>query len=166
MFKQSKIWKFWTSLTQKLETLPAPDLNLFARLYIATVFFKSGRTKVTGEQGEGLWDSIISYITPSDSALFLFEEEYALPFISADVAAQLAILAETVLPLLLILGFATRLSAFALFIMTLIIQVFVYPGLWTEHVIWAVALLLLILRGGGRITLDCLFLKKYLPKTQ
>lgn len=38
--------------------------------------------------------------------------------------------------------------------MTLVIQLLVYPDAWPTHGTWAVALLLLIGQGGGRLALD------------
>ena len=121
-----------------------PDwlLALAARCGIAGVFFLSGRTKVDG------------LLTVSDSAYMLFAEEYALPLLPWDVAARLATYAEHLFPALLILGLFTRLSAAALLVMVMVIQVFVYPGAWTAHLSWAALLIYLIARGGGRASLD------------
>ena len=47
-------------------------------------------------------------------------------------------------PLLLLIGLATRLSALALLGMTLVIQVFVYPGAYATHGTWAAVLLILM----------------------
>ncbi|MCA1606141.1 MAG: DoxX family protein, partial [Acidobacteria bacterium] len=54
----------------------------------------------------------------------------------------------------LVLGLFTRLSALALLIMTLVIQIFVYPDAWPTHLSWAALLLPLIARGGGKLSLD------------
>ena len=117
-------------------------LALVARLSIATIFLQSGRTKVDG----------VLHVT--DSAVFLFSEEYKLPLLSPDTAAHLAAYAEHFLPLLLVLGLFTRLSALALLGMTLVIEVFVYPDAWPTHLSWAGLLLYLIGRGSGSASLD------------
>ena len=57
-------------------------------------------------------------------------------------------------PLLLALGLFTRFSASALLVMTLVIQVFVYPDAWPTHLSWAGLLLPLIAFGGGTLSLD------------
>jgi putative oxidoreductase len=121
-----------------------PDwlVGLTARTGIAAVFFLSGRTKV-----EGVLDV-------SDSALFLFAEEYRLPVIPSDVAAHLATYAEHLFPLLLVFGLFTRFSALALLIMTAVIQVLVYPGAWATHLVWAGLLIYLIRNGAGALSLD------------
>ena len=62
---------------------------------------------------------------------------------------------------LFVLGFATRLSALGLLIMTAVIQVFVYPESWSVHILWAAILVYLIKHGGGKISLDHLLNKKY-----
>lgn len=129
-------------LNSLFDAIPG-DLVAFAlRVFPAMVFFQSGRTKV-----EGLF-------TIKDSTWFLFEQEYALPIIPSDLAAVLATTAEHVLPILMILGLATRLSAFGLLVMTAVIQIFVYPSAWITHGLWAAALLAVVARGPGSWSLD------------
>jgi putative oxidoreductase len=84
----------------------------------------------------------------------LFRDEYRLPFLAPEIAAPLAATAEHLFPLLLLLGLATRGAAFALLVMTLVIQVFVYPGAYATHATWAAILLLLVARGPGAFSLD------------
>lgn len=117
-------------------------IALAARFGIAGVFWYSGRTKVEG------------WLTVSDNAVALFADEYQVPLLSPELAAHLAAYAEHLFPLLLVLGLATRASALALLGMTAVIQVFVYPLAWPTHLVWAVALLYLAGRGGGRFALD------------
>lgn len=122
--------------------IPHDLLALCARLSMAAVFFQSGRTKVTG------------LLSVSDTAIGLFEDEYHLPWIPAELAAHLAAYAEHLFPLLLLVGLGTRFSALALLGMTAVIEVFVYPAAWPTHLTWATALLYLLGRGGGAWTLD------------
>jgi putative oxidoreductase len=117
-------------------------LALAARFGIAGVFWLSGRTKVDG------WLSV------SENAVALFEDEYKVPVLSPELAAHLAAYAEHVFPVLLVIGLATRVSALALLGMTAVIQVFVYPLAWPTHLVWAAALLYLAARGAGRISVD------------
>lgn len=125
--------------------LPPALPLLLARLGVAAVFFQSGRTKVDG------------LLTIKDSTYFLFSEEYRLPFIPSDIAAHLATWAEHLFPILLVLGFMTRLSALALLGMTAVIQIFVYPDAWPTHLSWAALLTTTITFGAGRWSLDRLF---------
>jgi putative oxidoreductase len=122
--------------------LPSSLLLLVARLGIAAVFFQSGRTKV-----EGL-------LTIKASTYELFRSEYALPFVSPELAAHLATYMEHLCPILLVLGLFTRYGAAALLGMTLVIEIFVYPDAWPTHLSWAGLLLPLIANGGGRWSLD------------
>jgi putative oxidoreductase len=117
-------------------------LALLCRISVAAIFWLSGRTKVTG------WLEI------SDSAITLFETEYQLPLVPPVLGAHLAAYAEHLFPILLVLGLATRFGALALLGMTAVIQIFVYPQAWPTHLSWAVILLYLITRGGGRWSLD------------
>lgn len=121
--------------------IPADLVALMLRLFPAAVFWQSGRTKVDG-------------LSIKDTTWFLFEHDYALPVIPSAWAAVMATVAEHVLPVLLVLGLATRLSALGLLAMTLVIQVFVYPGAWVTHGLWAACLLALAARGPGRLSLD------------
>lgn len=135
--------KPFATVADLAETLTPDWLPPFiARLGIAAVFFQSGRTKVEG----------LLTITPS--AYQLFEEEYKLPLLSPHVAAHLATYAEHLFPILLALGLLTRLSAAALLVMTLIIEIFVYPDAWPTHLSWAGLLLPLFARGGGALSID------------
>ncbi|NUQ17029.1 MAG: DoxX family protein [Sphingomonas sp.] len=137
-------WRSPFRLFAKGATAALPDwlLPLVQRLGIAAVFFQSGRTKV-----EGLF-------TLTDSAFYLFQTEYRLPFIAPVPAAYITAASEHIFPILLVLGLFTRLSALALFTMTMVIEIFVYPDAWPTHLSWAAILLPLIARGGGRFSLD------------
>ena len=130
-------------LTDLVErALPPSLLLLVQRLGIAAVFFQSGRTKVEG------------VFTIPDTTVELFRSEYALPVLPPELAACMAAGAEHLFPVLLVLGLFTRLSAAALFGMTMVIQIFVYPDAWPTHLSWAGLLLPLIALGGGNWSLD------------
>ena len=94
------------------------------------------------------------WFTDNDSAFELFRTDYALPLIKPEIAAYAAAYSEHLFPLLLVLGLFTRFSATALLIMTLIIEIFVYPDAWPTHLSWAGLLLPLIALGGGKLSLD------------
>ena len=120
---------------------------LVTRFALAGIFWRSGRTKVE----EGTWLQL------SDVQTFLFENEFSGVPIPADIAAPMALYAETLFPILLVLGLATRFSALSLLIMTLVIQIFVFPeAWWTVHILWAAMAAILISRGGGLFSLDAL----------
>ncbi len=137
------------------ERIPNTLTAFIARFSIAAVFWNSGQTKVegfvvnlvTGEFKLG-WPRL------SDSALTLFQYEYKLPFIPPEIAAPMAATAEHVLPVLILIGLGTRFSALALLGMTLVIQLFVYPGAYATHGTWAAVLLYLMARGPGMLSVD------------
>ena len=54
----------------------------------------------------------------------------------------------------LLLGLATRLATLPMLGMTLVIEAFVYPEDWIEHLIWASLLVFILTRGPGPISLD------------
>ena len=122
-----------------------------ARLFVATTFYLSGRTKVEG------------FLTLKPSAYYLFETEFSLPLIPPAFAALMTTYAEHLFPVLLILGLASRISAVALLVMTLVIEIFVYPGAWATHLAWASAMIFIIFRGPGALSIDNLLRRRYLP---
>jgi putative oxidoreductase len=56
--------------------------------------------------------------------------------------------------ILLVLGLGTRLATLPLLGMILVIQTFVYPNAYAEHLTWASILLFLLTRGGGTWSVD------------
>ena len=122
--------------------IPDWPLAFLLRLGVAVPFFLSGRTKVEG----------LLTITPSTR--YLFAEEYRVPLLPSDFAATLATYAEHALPVLLVLGLFTRSAALGLLGMTLVIQLFVIPGGWPTHLLWAGPLVYLVARGPGTASLD------------
>lgn len=144
--------------------LPPSLLALLARFSIAAVFWKSGQTKVQGFAMDVVsGDFSLGWPHLSDSVVELFQYEYQLPFLAPQVAALAAALAEHIFPTLLLVGLATRLSAFALLVMTATIQIFVYPGAYPTHGTWAVVLLYLMSTGPGKLSLDALIHKHFMP---
>jgi putative oxidoreductase len=115
--------------------------KLFVRLYVANAFFKAGWLKFNN------WDS----------TLYLFEEEYQVPIIPWEFAAYLATAAEIILPILLLLGLASRLVASKLFLFN-IMAVVSYPVLWNggfyDHKLWGVMLLITVIFGPGKFAAD------------
>ena len=130
-----------------LQTL-APAVDLAVRVLVASVFFKSGLTKIAS------WSSTVS----------LFENEYAVPFLSPDVAALLGTSVELFFPVLLVLGLGSRFSAAVLFVFN-IIAVISYPDLGEvglkDHQMWGLLLLVTLLHGPGRLSLDHLISRRF-----
>jgi len=144
-----------TSVTAVFSRIPEGAIKLLARFSLALTFWLSGQTKIEGLVLDPIGRNIqLGWPRISDSALELFRSEYALPVIAPDLAALLAATAEHVFPLLLLAGLATRLSASALLVMTVVIQVFVYPNAYPTHGLWAALLLYLMARGPGAVSLD------------
>ena len=142
------IEKTYSQITALLERYAAPVLDLAVRLWMARIFFNSGRTKIAD------WDSTV----------FLFEEEYKVPLLPPEAAAGLATTFELCMPVLLVLGLATRLAALPLLGMALVIQFALgasdsaYDNI--EHYYWMFLSAMIVLRGPGTLSLDHLLGKK------
>lgn len=144
------------------DRIPHSLIALLARFSLAMTFWLSGQTKIQGLVLDPIGRSVqLGWPYLSDSALDLFRYEYALPLFPPESAALMAATAEHVFPVLLLLGLASRLSAFALLMMTLVIQTFVYPAAFPTHGLWAVAMLLIMARGPGQLSLDHLLAKRF-----
>jgi len=143
------------TLTGLLARIPHSLIAVLGRFSIAAVFWKSGETKIQGFALD-IVSGTFQFGMPrlSDSAIDLFREEYRLPFLSPELAAPLAAFAEHLFPALILVGLATRFSALALLIMTLTIEIFVYPDAYPTHGVWATVLLFLMARGPGVFSLD------------
>jgi putative oxidoreductase len=128
----------FSALTARLELFPLSILQLAMRLGVGAVFFRSGLLKIDS------WQFTVQ----------LFRDEYKVPLLDPVLAAQAATALELGVPPLLFLGLATRLATLPLLGMIAVIQVFVYPNAWSDHLMWASALLLVLTRGPGVFSLD------------
>ena len=126
----------------------APVGDLVIRLWVANVFWKSGLTKIQS----------------FDTTITLFTYEYHVPFLPPEIAAYLATAIELGFSVLLALGLAGRFSAFVLFVFN-IMAVISYPGLndagLQQHQVWGIMLLMPLLHGPGKLSLDYLIGRKF-----
>ena len=127
-----------------LDRIPYSVLAVPLRLAVATVFWNSAMTKLDD------WNA----------ALSLFTDEYKLPLLPPQIAAYAAVGIELTMPVLLVLGLATRLASLVLLAMTVVIEAFVYPLAWPTHIQWAAMLLVLLCRGPGAASLDRLLSRR------
>jgi putative oxidoreductase len=125
-------------LYDRLGLLPLSFIQLMARVSMAMIFWRSGQAKIAN------WDLTLQ----------LFANEYKVPILPPEIAAPMAAAVELSTPVLLVLGLFTRLATLPMIGMTLVIQLFVYPQAWVDHLTWATMLLLLLSRGPGLISLD------------
>jgi putative oxidoreductase len=131
---------------RRMATVVAPPI---LRIALAVPFFRSGLTK---------WDGFLEL---SPSAAYLFSDEFKLhifggvyDFPAPDLFALVDAVAEIALPILLVLGLATRFVAFALLVMTGVIQLVVPDGWANFHLPWAGLALAIMALGPGPLSLD------------
>jgi putative oxidoreductase len=127
-----------------LERIPVAIPQLLFRFGVGVIFWRSAQSKLAS------WDT----------TLLLFREEYKVPVLPPELAAYLATAVELAAPVLLVLGLATRLGAAAMLAMALVIQLFVYPQSYPDHLLWAGPLAYLIIRGPGTVSLDHLIRRR------
>lgn len=143
--------KPYSAIARLLELL-APVFDLTVRLWVAWVFFKSGLVKIQS------WDTTV----------MLFNYEYNVPLLSPQVAAWTGTAAELILPVLVALGIAGRLSALALFAFNAV-AVYAYASFLfgaegaaglQQHILWGVMLLITVFHGPGKLSVDHLLCKR------
>jgi len=125
-----------------------------ARIALALPFLRSGMTRWNGFPH--LADATY-YLFEELFKLHIFGNEYAIPM--PDVVAFLTACAEICLPILLIVGLATRFSALGLLAMTGVIQLVVPDGWINFHLYWAALALAVMAIGPGPLSLDHLISK-------
>jgi putative oxidoreductase len=138
------------TILSRLEAVPLSVNGLICRFAVAGVFWRSGETKVH------------DFFYLNDSTYDLFRDEYKVPLLPPEIAAVVATISEHLFSALLVIGLASRLSAGALFGMTVVIELFVYPESWPDHLMWSASLIFIILRGPGTWSVDHVIRKKFL----
>jgi putative oxidoreductase len=134
-------------ITNRLERIPMSLLLLLARIGVGMVFFKAGLLK---------YESF-------EFTVLLFRDEYKVPFLDPEFGARMAMVQELALPMFLFLGLGTRLATLPLFGMLFVIQTFVYPNAWADHLYWAGTLLLILAKGPGVLSIDHLISRRFQP---
>lgn len=150
-----RICNFYGKVVCGLEWFAPVSLLLF-RLWVAVDFWRAGVVKVSD----------------MNSTISLFTNLYHVPLLPPVLAAYLGTGIELILPWFLGLGFLGRMTALFLFFYN-IIALISYPGLWpdglwkdfwnggfTDHKVWALMLLAIVVFGPGKLSVDHL-LKKW-----
>jgi putative oxidoreductase len=134
-------------IIQLLDRIPFAVIALIARLATFSVFFRSGSQKLAD------WSATLA----------LFQNEYRVPLLPAHFAAYTAATVELTCSTLILVGLLTRLSVAALLCLVLVIQVFVYPTAWPDHIQWLAFMFILLARGPGELSIDALIARHLAP---
>lgn len=124
----------------RLARFPLSIIQLAGRIGVGATFFKAGLLKYNS------WEFTVK----------LFEDEYRVPLLDPAVAARIAMIQELTIPILLFLGLATRIATVPLLGMIAVIQCFVYPNAYNDHLVWGAILTLVLTRGPGVFSVDYL----------
>jgi putative oxidoreductase len=126
------------ALREQLARFPLSIIQLAMRIGVGAVFFRSGLLKYNS------WEFTVQ----------LFRDEYKVPLLDPAIAAQLAMIQELSVPVFLFIGLATRVATLPLLAMIAVIQIFVYPNAWSDHLLWSSALVFILTRGPGVFSVD------------
>ena len=146
-----KILKIIDNYVQKFSGfIPSWTIPLLARFIIFWVFWLSVQTKISGWTIAG---QHFAFWNLQEVTIWLFEDDFATILLKGAPAAYLATFGEFFLSLAILFGVFTRLSAFGLLLMTVVIQI-VLPDAWFTHLTWAALLIFLMKYGAGAISVD------------
>ena len=119
-------------------------VDLYIRIHVAEVFFRSGLLKIANWEG----------------TLYLFREQYHVPLLPPVAAAWLGAFGELAFPPLLAIGLAARFAALSLSVVNVVAVVSFWQVLAENeaaamsHVYWGLLLLVTITHGPGKLSLD------------
>ena len=130
----------WNRLRHTLARFPISIILLAGRIGVGVTFFRAGLLKYNS------WELTVQ----------LFQDEYRVPLLDPALAGRIAMVQELTIPILLFAGLATRMATLPLLGMIAVIQTFVYPTAYNDHLTWGAILLLLLTRGAGVLSLDYL----------
>lgn len=131
-------YELFDRFRRRLEHFPLSIILLAGRVGVGATFFKAGLLKYRS------WELTVK----------LFEDEYRVPLLDPEVAAGIAMVQELTIPILLFVGLATRIATLPLLGMIAVIQTFVYPNAYNDHLVWGAILVLVLTRGPGVFSLD------------
>jgi putative oxidoreductase len=126
-------------------------VSLALRWFVGWQFFKAGMVKISD------WSATLA----------LFHDEYKVPVLPPDLAAYMGATGELVLPLLLFVGLVSRPAAAALLFVN-VMAVLSYPQLFAfecpaainDHLYWGILLVVLVMFGPGKFSLDAWLKRK------
>lgn len=127
------------------ERIPYDAIALLARVSVAWQFWMAGRDRMDG--GWDVWE-------PRSATMTMYLGGWNIHWITYQQAAIVTQAAELVLPVLLAVGLASRFAAFGLLVLVMVFELFVHPGPYALHGMWAALLLLIVKAGPGSFSLD------------
>jgi putative oxidoreductase len=142
--------------------VPYAVVALVLRLLLARTFFLAGQDMLDGTKVPfSVYGADLSFLLPiniKDAALALYAAHFPGTTVPTAVTAGIFAWAEFILPILLVIGFATRYAAAFLLVLTVLMQIYLAPGaLWSLHVYLMSLLLVLMSCGPGELSIDAIF---------
>jgi len=137
---RARLWRLGERCLKALDWL-RPLAQLAARIYVGSVFFRSGLTKIHD------WGTTLA----------LFQDEYMVPLLNSSVAAYLATGAELVFPVLLVAGLFGRFAAVGLSVLNIVALISLMDVPDTAlmgHAFWGSLLGFIVLWGSGVLSVD------------
>ncbi|MEZ0226372.1 MAG: DoxX family protein [Alphaproteobacteria bacterium] len=145
------------------ETYLAPLALLATRLYVGMEFWRSGTTKSAEgwDHAKDFFDQIFKPEFEKNHVKHWLGMDISFPVPGAAVGAFGTTYAEIALAVLLMAGLAGRAAAFGIFMISLTIELFVYPGT-DQNLYWMLLMAILVTMGPGTASIDYFIRRKLL----
>jgi len=147
------------SFVTACSAIPYALVALGLRLLMARIFFLDGQTKIGGPRYSlDLYGFDFSVVLPTQvkgETFTAFLTQFAPLPAPPMLAAYMVSYAEFILPIMLVIGFGTRIAAFGMLIMTAVISIYIMPeALWITQIYWVAILMVLLSQGPGQLSFD------------
>lgn len=137
-----------------LEHWLAPLALLAARLHVGIIFWRSGMTKyTTADHGVALFKTEYIPNWEANHVKHWLGLDIPFPVPTAEIMAPMAMCTELACAAMLMLGFGGRMAGFGIFMVTLSVELFVYPDI-ADHLNWMLLMALVVCLGPGKISVD------------
>ncbi len=149
--------KFRRLFFRASDNILEPLILLLTRFYMFDVFYSSGKSKLDNYLNDN-WDTTVQ----------LFRDIHPVPYLPTEIAAIAGTASEVILSCLLLIGLLGRFAALGLLGVTAVIElsfIFQDPDYTTfdGHIMWALLLSFIVIRGSGTISLDTLVSGRFAP---
>ena len=141
--------------------VPYAAVALGLRLLLARVFFLAGQDMLDSPPVSfTVYGADVSFMLPThlkDAALQLFATRFPGTTVPTAVTAGIFTWAEFILPILLVIGLATRYAATFLLVLTVLAQIYLAPGAFWSLPVYLIGLLLVLMScGPGELSVDAI----------
>ena len=149
---------FFQVFFRLFELIPYSVLALGARFAVGLFFFRSALTRVDQKIDLGFMSLPLPWTIKENQGFVFAEYKYfgfEMPEWFHNISMHPIVWAESIVPLFLMVGLASRFAAAVMCVMALMIGLVIYPAFFSKETLAIAVLAAMIMKGGpGVIALD------------